>query len=322
MALTQVLLQYALIVPVFALVGESPSLSHLQFLGLVLASLFIAAAGYIINDYFDIKADEINKPHKIYINRGINRRTAMVIHLLLNGLGIGLGFLLAYQVGAPKLGFIQVAAVCLLWYYSVYFKKMFWVGNFVIAFLSALIVLSVAAFEPKIFDGTIFPFNLRDNLLVQYFLGYAGFAFWLTLIRELVKDMEDISGDLQLNARTIPIVLGIPVSKAIAWFMLVLFGAALVLYQINAYSVGQVQSISLIVAFLEIPLLYILYLLPYADKSSDFKYISLLIKLLMLMGILYLLFLRSTLTYNEPTIEIPQGFEIEGIEMIDGTQTL
>ncbi|MBK8444647.1 MAG: UbiA family prenyltransferase [Sphingobacteriales bacterium] len=106
--LTQLLLYYCIIEPVYSITGHTLSLSSYEFALLVFSTVCIAAAGYIINDYFDVQADEINKPERIFINRSISRRAAILWHLFFNALGIALGFYLAVRVGVPRLGFIHV----------------------------------------------------------------------------------------------------------------------------------------------------------------------------------------------------------------------
>ncbi|MBK8444648.1 MAG: hypothetical protein IPL35_15110 [Sphingobacteriales bacterium] len=126
-----------------------------------------------------------------------------------------------------------------------------------------------------------------------------------TLLREVVKDMEDMQGDEAIGCRTLPLVLGLRPAKMIAAVLAIFIVAALFMYQRVEWGYQLQRSVVLVFSFLQLPLLYVVYLLWYADKSSDFKYISLIIKLIMLFGILYLIYFRSTIQLNEPVLQLP-----------------
>lgn len=132
--LTQYLLQYAVFRPVFARYGWQPSLGHAAFFLLSLSTVLIAAAGYIINDYFDVNTDLWNKPDKLIVDRLISRRWAMFWHSALNVIGVGIGFGLAWKIGYPLLGFAQLICTGLLWFYSTSYKRQLLIGNIVISF--------------------------------------------------------------------------------------------------------------------------------------------------------------------------------------------
>lgn len=302
--LTQHLLRYCLLQPIFSngFVAVDFSLTHLQFFYLSLSTVLIAAAGYIINDYFDVKADEINRPNRIVIDRFISRRQAIILHFILNAIGIAIGFWLAIEVGNWLLGFIHIGTMAMLWFYSTWFKRTFLFGNLVIGGLTALVVLIVLFYETNL-EGLNERITELYDYLNFFFWGYAGFAFLVTLLRELVKDMEDIKGDKMLNCRTIPIVLGIKHSKNIAIFLAVLVIGFLVWYQYtqavdfkakDSSAFYNVRSIRLIFAFLQIPLFYIIILLMEADKSRDFKRVSNMVKFVMVAGVLFLTYYLGT----------------------------
>lgn len=197
-------------------------MTELQFAILVLSIVCIAAAGNIINDYFDVRTDRVNRPKQLIVGVSVKRRVAMVSHIALNFAGIIMGGLLAWEIGMWKLVFIHIFAAASLWYYSVIFKREFLIGNVVIAILSALIPLTVGLFEiPLIMEtyGTqvreFFIQNAPDTdpnlffkILYFFVLGFAGFAFLLTLVREIQKDLADVKGDQLAGFKTMPIVIG------------------------------------------------------------------------------------------------------------------
>lgn len=221
-------------------------MSEFDFALLVLSILLIAAGGNIINDYFDVRADRINKPERVLVGRLVKRRVAMASHVAFNVVGILLGGYLAWKVGIWQLVIIHLFASGSLWFYSVIFKREFLIGNIIIALLAALIPLTVGVFEiPLVMEAygqdvvayfqTYYPDEDPTSffkLLFYFILGFAGFAFLLTLIREIQKDLADVRGDSQVGCRTLPIVLGMRRTKLI---VLVLLGAAVVVVMMVAF---------------------------------------------------------------------------------------
>lgn len=202
--------------------------SALHFWLLVASTVLIAAGGNVINDYFDTRIDRVNKPDAVIVGRTVKRRVAMVGHLVLSGLGLLIGVSVAWRSGEPKWAMIPAFAVGSLWYYSTTLKRSFLIGNGLVALLSALVPLTVGLYEmPALVkaygvstaedpragvEGIVFHFEV----LWPWILGYAGFAFMTTLVRELLKDMADIKGDQADGCRTIPIVWGLKWARVIA----------------------------------------------------------------------------------------------------------
>ena len=252
-------------VRVFLIGPKEKWLSYLfnysQFM-LVFATICIASAGYIINDYFDVKIDLINKPREVIIGKYIKRRWAMLIHQILNITGIAIGFFLGLKVFL-----INILAVSTLWFYSERFKKKAFIGNFLVAILSAfsLIILSV--------------YYQKNTLLVNI---YALFAFFISLIREIIKDMEDIRGDARYGCRTLPIIWGIRRTKILLYILIVSFVIILISM---AYTLDN-QHLIFIFSFSILPFSWFVYKLYWADKRRDFTFLSRVCKLIMLIGIL------------------------------------
>ncbi len=301
-ALTQCLIRFCLIGPIYAngFIAIDYSLNSFDFFLLVLSTVLIAGSGYIINDYFDVKADEINKPNRIIIDRTISRRNAILWHLAFNFIGISLGFYLGAKVGYWQLGFIHIICMASLWLYSTWLKKTVIIGNVLVSSLTAFVVMTVIYFEQSLW------LELKPRMpeifryIYKFAFGYAGFAFLTNFIREVVKDMEDIKGDLQDKCRTLPIVFGIRAGKNFAIFLIIIMISILGIYeyyQALDYAESQglafyrVKSIRLIFTFIQLPLVYLIILLLKADKPSDFKKISNILKVIMMVGILYLVFL-------------------------------
>lgn len=234
---------------------------------LILASLCVAAAGYIINDYYDVKIDSINRPGRLVVGRVINRRRAMMAHLVLTGIGVVVAGVLS-----PLLGLVHMSSALLLWGYSARFKRLPLVGNLSIAMLTGALVLL-----PEL--------QLRTGQAAVWV--YALAAFLLTVVREIIKDVEDMRGDAMHECLTLPIVWGVARTKWIAGFfllnVLVLVGAASgqALVVEHAYGLGVWLVLTVFV-----PLLGLGWRLLRADRRLHFTTLSAWCKWIMLAGVL------------------------------------
>ena len=231
------------------------------------STAIIAGAGYIINDYYDIKIDLINKPDRVVIGKSITRRYALFFHSVLSIVGVALGFLLGWKVGV-----IHFLSVFLLWWYSNSLKRQPFIGNFVVAWLTSISIVLVNIL-----------YDLTNPLVVIYAL----FAFFMTLIREIVKDMEDLKGDNTFGCKTLPIIWGIRKTKWIIYVLLVLLGASVVLLN----EVYSQLPLSYFLIFLYIPLGLLLVRLIRADTRKDFYWLSQWCKIIMLFGVVSMVFI-------------------------------
>ena len=231
-------------------------------LWLIIAStVLIAAAGYVINDYYDIKIDIINKPQEVIVGRYIKRRWALGINFSFNSLGVLMGYFISLKIFA-----INLLATFCLWVYSNQLKRLpFW-GNLMVAFMTGL-SLGVLAVFYKAHNREVF--------------AYALFAFLITLIREIIKDMEDLRGDARHGCRTLPIVWGFKKTKQFLFGLMAVF-AVLLFVEIPSFN----QTLLVIFSLLLIPLGYVSYLLYRADTKKKFHQLSTLCKYFMLLGIL------------------------------------
>jgi len=226
------------------------------------STIMIAAAGYIINDYYDVKIDLINKPDRVVIGKSITRRFAIFFHTVLSAVGVGIGLLLGWKVGA-----INFFSATLLWWYSNNLKRQPFIGNFSVALLTGLSILIV---------------NILYHVSSIEVIIYSLFAFFMTLIRELIKDMEDLKGDHSFGCKTLPILWGIRKSKYWVYGELAVF--SMIVVMINDRFV--VLPMYYFIIFLFIPLLLLLIRLIRADTVRDFYNLSQFCKMIMLLGIL------------------------------------
>ena len=246
------------------------TLNDLKLLLLSISTILIAAGGYVINDYYDVKIDYINKPNRVVIGKIISRRYAILFHVLLSTIGIALGIYLSLGIGL-----VNAVSVFLLWLYSNNLKRLPFIGNVTVAFLTGLAVIVVDLF-----------YRTNNSLVIIYAL----FAFFITLVREVIKDMEDLKGDNSFGCKTLPIIWGIRKTKLLLYIILVAFaGIVVVLNQLYRALPFKYHLI-----FLFVPLLWLLYRLIRADMKKDFTRLSIFCKVIMLLGILSMAFMCVT----------------------------
>lgn len=300
-ALTQYLMRFAIMEPILGINDFDLQLGEFQFFLLVLATMLITAAGYVINDYFDTRTDMLNRPDTVIIGRLISRRTAIIMHWVLNFTGILIGFYLAFHIGIPMLGISFVIVGGLLWFYSTTYNRQFLIGNLVVAFLTAMVPLMVVLFEIPLLNreyGEIMMINQASFSYIFAWVGSFGyFAFITTLARELIKDIEDYEGDMEQGRRSVPIVLGIPYTKLIIGGLIILTLISLA-YLYKAYLMigfyGETDYLSLLyyIVFLLLPLSMLFYRVVKAQTRKEYRSANKLAKLIMLTGLMYSLLVR------------------------------
>jgi len=214
-AYTQTLFQYYVIIPAYHhQAGAHLSLTEKVFWLLVLASVCIAAGGYVINDYFDLNIDRVNRPKRLVIEKTIPRRHAIIWHLILSLAGVLFSLWVSLITKNGSIVVLNTIAAILLWLYSTTFKRRLLAGNIVISALTAWVVLVLYFAESGL------PWNMYSQAQAQYVSSiylyavvYAGFAFIVSAIREAVKDMEDRLGDQRHGRRTMAVAWGLRSTK-------------------------------------------------------------------------------------------------------------
>ena len=250
-----------------------------KFILLLISVALTAAAGYIINDYYDVKLDIINKPGKVIIGNIFSRRQAILFHSVLNVLAITASMFINIQVV-----FAVITSSVLLYLYSVSFKKQFLIGNIVISFLSGFMVFIIWLFN--------------KSIPVHLILFYSSFAFISTLIREIIKDTEDIDGDRNYNCKTLPIVAGIAKTKNVIQSMNLIFvgGIMLLLLYTNQISFQSKYSENIfsfyILILVLVPSLSVFYMVNKATTKKHFSRLSLVLKLIMIAGIFSMILIK------------------------------
>ena len=265
-----------------------PALNDLEFFLFVFTTISITAAGYIINDIYDVETDRINKKSKLIIGVHFQAKTAIIWYFLLNTIALFSGIYLAFIIGNPLYSLVFVYCIFFLWRYSASMKKAFLIGNIHVAILTSLVLINTALFD--IIPAIHYSGNVSTSAItcVKIVLVYALFSFLLTLTRELIKDIEDEQGDKIIKANTMAIVLGMRNVKKIVFslIIIVVVGVAFVQYfQLVNFNWEQETFPILYMALIQIFLLFFLLKLYLAKKKSDFYYLSQLNKIIMLLGI-------------------------------------
>jgi 4-hydroxybenzoate polyprenyltransferase len=304
--MTMVLMRYAILGPVLSKIsitidtsaGSAGSLSlqssWFDFLILVAATVLITAGGYVINDYFDIKTDLINRG-KVIVGTRIPRRQAMMWHNVLNIAGVSAGFYASAKAGFFWMGLLFLIVSGLLYFYSASYKRQFLVGNIVVAVLTAMVPMLVVIFEAPVIlryyaSGSV---TIPDLGIIFYWV--AIFAFITTLTREIIKDIEDFEGDVAYGRNTVPVVIGILTSKIVS--ICLVFITLLMLYFVWYFYLHDFITLIYISATVALPLVWIIFQITVSKSRKQLHSASRIMKIVMLTGILYSVVVKIILTY-------------------------
>ncbi|MFK7947566.1 MAG: geranylgeranylglycerol-phosphate geranylgeranyltransferase [Saprospiraceae bacterium] len=286
--MTQYLLRYCTLY----LFTDEPVFTEFDFFIMVLATMIVAAGGYIINDIYDYPIDKINKPEKTFINNLISERNAWYLYALTNILVVLSGVYFYVRTGWKAAYLYPIVGISMLWLYSYQLKKSVLLGNLTVALFCAFVPFMVYVPEATI----AFPeYELLSNFQVgtsdamyNVFAAYAMFAFLSTFYREIVKDIEDKDGDAIYGGKTLPIVFGVKVAKGFSIMMAIalIYFIGFVIGWESRF--GSLVRVGYAVIFILLPILYSLYKLILAKAQNNFHHISQVIKVVMLTGLLYL----------------------------------
>ena len=308
--LTMILMRYAVLAPLIAKIGvilikgsgeEIPMTLQFpwyDFVLLVLATVFITAGGYVINDYFDINTDLINKG-KVIVGTKISRRYAILWHSIFNILGVAAGFYVSYKAGYIWLGSMFLVTSGLLYFYSASYKRQFLIGNIIVAILTAMVPMLVVFFEwPALYQYyAVNAIKLPEiNFIIYWVGGFALFAFLINLIREIVKDIEDFEGDLVYGRNTVPVVIGVVSSKVVSICLIIV--TIILLYLTWHFYISDIITLFYLTILVVLPLLIVIYKLAKSKEKKQLHSASSFIKIVMITGVLYSLVVKVILTWN------------------------
>ncbi|MFP4448053.1 MAG: geranylgeranylglycerol-phosphate geranylgeranyltransferase [Bacteroidales bacterium] len=299
--LTQYAIRWGVVEPLLNVTGFELQLSSFHFLLLVLSTVFITAAGYVINDYFDTHTDFLNRPRKVLVGTKIPRRTAIMLHVILSIVGTGLGIYVSFVIGIPLLGLVFLLITGILYFYSTTYKRQFLIGNFIVAILTGLVPLMVVLFEiPELNNAYWDVLGARDmNFMFVFYwvLAFAFFAFVTNLMREIVKDAQDFEGDSAYGRNSLPVVMGIKATKVVVNFLAAVTVALLWFVYARFLEFNVITTIYFTV-FISIPFVLVIYKTYQATTTIHFRRIGILLKIIMLFGILYAFIARFLFYHN------------------------
>lgn len=292
-ALAQYLLRFFVLKPFFAMAGLSLQISEFNFFLIVLSTALIAAGGYIINDIYDLEIDLHNKPDKVIVGKNISALVAKRISIAFSGLGIIIGIYLTYVMNVRPVALVNLICSGLLWFYSQSYKHIFLTGNIIISFLCGL-SLFIVVFSENDLIYTINHLNiplfsdeqhyLRLTLKIAFI--YSAFAFAVSMVREIVKDIQDMEGDMLHGSKTMPVMLGVTKSKILALMIILSILVSIVRIQIAGAQWENKIIFGYTLFVVEIPLLASGIFIALANTKKQFTYSSLMLKMIMLTGIL------------------------------------
>lgn len=284
------MVRWFIVYPELIKAGLHMHLNEIQFFFLSLSTVMIAAAGYVINDYFDVRIDKVNKPERMVIDKGVKRRVAIGAHTVMNILGILIGLAVSISAEMWKMVFLHILCAIGLWLYSTTFKRKFFIGNLVIALFTAFVPLIAGLYDLlplyKIHSGIEKPVILQ--LIWIPLLSISYFAFITTLLREIIKDIEDLDGDKEYGCKTMPIIIGVKSTKWIVISLSVITIACLGFIQFNMLADGKPVNIIYILAALQIPFAFLIWRIYTAHTKKEFHIAGNITKLIMVLGICYL----------------------------------
>ncbi len=281
------------VVPILDRAAFGEQLPWYLLILIALATILIAAGGYVVNDYFDVKIDRVNRPDQLIVTQSISKPTAMRLSICLSAMGSICGVIAAWLLRSMTIGIIFIIVPGLLWFYSSSYKRLFMVGNIIISLLAGLTPMIIAmanVAQLQLRYSTILPYTTLTHDIYAWLSGFALFAFLLTWIREIIKDLQDQMGDREFECHSMPIVWGEKWTKIFVTGLIFLTLALIgwlwyaVLPFPHAWSNLSTRYILLGIT---IPLMGVLWLLWAAKIPSDYKTCQQVVKLTMLLGMLY-----------------------------------
>ena len=270
------------------------ALTDFNYILLVLSTVCIAAGGYVINNIMDQDTDEIAKPQNRVVGVSISETVAYNWYIGLTIVGVGIGFYLSNVIYKPTFASMFILVATLLYVYATNLKQIPLLGNVIVAFLLSVSILIIALFD--IFPATDMDNKIRMGEAFNILVDYAIFAFIINLIRELVKDLEDMDGDSATGINTLPIAIGINKTKILVGILTVTAIALLVYYiKVHLFDLDYVLYYGLV--FIVGPLIFLGVKLIQAQDKKEYHFLSTLLKIVLFFGILSVAVIVLNLKY-------------------------
>lgn len=273
------------------------ALADWQYCILVLATVCIAAGGYIINNIFDVETDFENKPENVIVGKFISETKAYNFYIGFTVIGVAMGFYLSNVINKPSFASLFIVIAATLYFYATSLKQSLLIGNFIVALLLSFSVIIIGIFD-------LYPVTFEENkavmgLLFGILLDYALFAFIVNFIREIVKDLQDVNGDYNQGMNTLPIVFGVKRTTKLV-FGLSLVPIICITYYINAnlFASGLLYATVYGLVLILAPLIYFTTKIGSATTTKDFHHLSTVLKWILFFGILSIVVISLNIKYN------------------------
>ncbi|WP_269243270.1 geranylgeranylglycerol-phosphate geranylgeranyltransferase [Flavobacterium limnophilum] len=273
------------------------ALSHWQYVLLVLATICIAAGGYIINNIMDVETDTDNKPDNVIVGTFLSETKAYNLYIGFTVIGVALGFYLSNVIEKPSFASLFIIIAATLYFYATSLKQSLLIGNFIVALLLSVSVVIIGIFD-------LYPVTFEENrpvmgLLFGILLDFALFAFIINFIREIVKDLQDVNGDYNQGMNTLPIVFGVKRTAKLV-FALSFIPIICIIYYINAnlFASGLLYATVYGLVLILAPLLYFTIKIGSATTTKDFHHLSTVLKWILFFGILSIVVISLNIKYN------------------------
>jgi 4-hydroxybenzoate polyprenyltransferase len=271
--------------------GIAPSMSVLDCVLLVLATLFFTAGGYVINDYFDMKIDQINRPLTRVVGRRLDKNGAMSLYRVLTIIGAVFSILLCWRAQSFQCLLILLFVAGILWFYSSNYKRSFFIGNFIAAFMMALVPLVVVLFQNQFM---LLEYNMNPDLmyimkgLLIYGVSFSFVGFAWTFILEVVNDLISVKGDRELECHTFPVVWGVQKTKWLLYGCLTLMLVLSALFFYFTPSLHSSASLRFYVCGFFVPALSLFYIISKSQSPADYKLVLNYVMVIFAVNIAYI----------------------------------
>ena len=269
------------------------TLDYKLFFLLSFTTILTASTGYVINDIMDQKGDAVNKPRLTYIPDPVSHKSAKVFYFLLATLSLLISLFLDFYLNNLLITLVSASIIALLYVYSRYLKRSVFIGNILISILVVAVTGILFFVERK----AIFEFSetFHIEIILQIFYGYMIFSFLINLVREIIKDMEDVEGDKLMGYKTFPIQYGIENAKKTCVSLCMVTIVIILVWLHLQNNVKDFRFIIFLLLLVIAPLILIIQILVKPTQKRDFSRISSILKWIMLAGIASIVLISQNL---------------------------
>ena len=306
-ALTMMAMRMLVIFPVFKVYGIDMMFPDWGFYMLMLGTMLIAAGGYVINDYFDVHIDSVNRSKKMIVGAAMPRRKAIALHLWLSIFGLAFGIAATVATHRFWYVFVFIGAFILLWIYSRDLKKTAFWGNLLIAMLSGIVPLLVGMTEYFAVADSISYWDICHinavKMAMQVIIFFSVFAFLFSLMREIVKDCEDIEGDRLNGVRSIPVKIGLKKTNIIVAVLALVSAFAVLFFWFyylsrTRFFMFESAPVFYLGAFVILPTIVCGVISLFGTTKRKYSFLSAAIKWIMVIGIAFSIVFCHTILNN------------------------